>query len=112
MEDEHPLSGVIVAKRANEFRIQVARHWPKRSYAQVAAAASPQNCAPQFVTVKAEKLALKFDIKCPACYRTFANIVNYFLEVAEKYPHETWYSDQVFGCQPLYGVEGVNNPDE
>jgi hypothetical protein len=41
------------------------------------------------------------DFTSPDCHCMFAYILQYFLKLAEEYPHETWLSDQVFSVQPL-----------
>jgi len=47
-----------------------------------------------------------FDSDAHKCM--FASHVNYFLILAKKHPNAYWYSDTVFACQSLYGVDGVD----
>ncbi len=84
----------IVGKENREFILKVDAHEPTDE--------------PFWFRVPTDKLRKKCVISAnfagTPCYRMFALILKSFLELAEKFPGETWISDQCSTGRALYGV--------
>lgn len=95
-------TGTVLDRRGNKLLIE-----PKtKTWVEVARGYSSK------IVLNVKDVVLVTDMSSFHVLCVFADILQFFLEIAEKYPNNVWFSDQVFSTSPLYGVPAKIFPED